>query len=300
VRVVSVHRAGLDVLGEGVAVTLPPDAATTVGDWLLLGEGRAAAGPLPRRSLVRRRASGRTPGTQMVAANVDTVFVTTSCNADFSVARLERALALVFEAGCGAVIVLTKADIAPDPEGFRRLAATVSPRAPAVAVDAKGPGLRDALAPWCPSGATVAFLGTSGVGKSTMLNALAGGTVAATAAVREADARGRHTTVRRELHLVPGGFCVVDTPGMRELQLAHAADGLGAVFADIAELAQSCRFADCAHGPEPGCAVRGAVAAGALSAERLERWRGLVAEDARNTADLEGRGRGGRPRDGRR
>ena len=270
-----VHRSGLDVLGEGGAATLPPDALVTVGDWLV--EGR----PLERRSLIRRRAPGRDRAAQLVAANVDTVFVTTSCNADFNVARLERYLALAFEAGCDPVIVLTKPDLAPDAAAYAAEAAALPPVVPVLSVNAKAPGAREALAPWCGPGRTVAFLGTSGVGKSTLLNALAGAEAAATGAIREDDARGRHTTTRRELHLVPGGFCVVDTPGMRELQLTDAADGIAEVFADIAELAAGCRFRDCTHDAEPGCAVRGAV-----GADRLARWRKLAAEDAHNTADL--------------
>ncbi|TFL19928.1 ribosome small subunit-dependent GTPase A [Jannaschia formosa] len=283
VRVVRVHRSGLDVLGEGGPVTLPPDAEVTVGDWLLLGAG---APPLDRRSLIRRRAPGRDRGVQLVAANVDTVFVTTSCNADFNVARLERFLALAFEAGCDPVIVLTKPDLAPDADAFRREAEAISPLVPVLTVDARAPEAREALRPWCGPGRTVAFLGTSGVGKSTLLNALMGTETAATGAIREDDARGRHTTTRRELHLIPGGCAVVDTPGMRELQLTDAADGIDEVFADISDLAAACRFRDCTHDREPGCAVRAAVEAGDLDQARLARWRKLAAEDAHNTADL--------------
>ncbi|PWJ15056.1 ribosome small subunit-dependent GTPase A [Jannaschia seohaensis] len=283
VRVMRVHRSGLDVQGEGRAETLPPDAEVTVGDWLLLGgDGR----PLERRSLIRRRAPGRDREVQLVAANVDTVFVTTSCNADFNVARLERYLALAFEAGCDPVIVLTKADLSDEVDDYVARAAALSPLVPVLAVNAKAAAAREALMPWCGPGRTVAFLGTSGVGKSTLLNALAGVETAATGAIREDDARGRHTTTRRELHVVPGGFCVIDTPGMRELQLTDAAGGIGEVFADIAELAGGCRFSDCAHLSEPGCAVRAAVAAGDLDPDRLERWRKLAAEDAHNTADI--------------
>lgn len=287
VRVVRVHRSGLDVAGAGIAATLPPDHDVTVGDWLLLGpEGAATGPPLDRRSLIRRRAPGRDREVQLIAANLDTVFVVTSCNADFNVARLERYLALAFEAGCDPVILLTKPDLTDDAETFRAEAEAISPLVPALLVDATAPAARDVLAPWCGTGRTVAFLGTSGVGKSTLLNALAGREAAVTGAIREDDARGRHTTTRRELHVVPGGFSVIDTPGMRELQLADAAEGIGEVFADIAALAEGCRFNDCAHETEPGCAVRAAIEAGTLDPGRLTRWRKLAAEDAHNTADL--------------
>ena len=274
------HRSGLDVLGAEGSATLPPDPAVAVGDWLMTGAG-GTVGPLPRRSLLTRRAPGRTPGLQTVAANLDTVFVTTSCNAEFNRARLERALALVFAGGCAPVIVLTKPDLAPDPAPFLTEAAGIAPGVPARAVDATGAGARAALEPWCGPGRTVGFMGSSGVGKSTLLNALAGRALAETGAIRESDARGRHTTTRRELHLVAGGFSVIDTPGMRELQLARAGDGIAAVFADIAALSAGCRFRDCAHQREPGCAVRGAV-----DPDRLSRWRKLVEEDARNTEAL--------------
>jgi ribosome small subunit-dependent GTPase A len=171
------------------------------------------------------------------------------------VARLERYVALAFEAGIDPVIVLTKADLTEDTAPYVEEARKVSDRVPVVALDARGEEPAEALADWCKPGRTVAFLGSSGVGKSTLTNALLGTQAIATQGIREDDARGRHTTTRRELHATPGGCLVLDTPGMRELQLTDAAAGIADVFEDIEALAASCRFTDCRHETEPGCAV---------------------------------------------
>jgi ribosome biogenesis GTPase len=223
---------------------------------------------------------------QLIAANIDTVFVVTSCNADFNVARLERYVALAFEAGIDPVIVLTKVDLTDDRARYVEAAQAVSEHVSVVALDARSAEPAQALADWCRPGRTVAFLGSSGVGKSTLTNALLGAHAIATQDIREDDAKGRHTTTRRELHATPGGCLVLDTPGMRELQLTDAATGIAAVFDDIDALAASCRFTDCQHETEPGCAVRSAMADGSLDPARLARWRKLEAEDAFNSATL--------------
>jgi ribosome biogenesis GTPase len=259
----------------------------TVGDWLLLDRERPQDSRLlERTSLIRRRAAGRDARMQPIAANIDTVFVVTSCNQDFNLARLERYVALAFEAGIEPVILLTKADLADDPAHYVARAQTVSDRAPVAALDARGAEPARALADWCKPGRTVAFLGSSGVGKSTLTNALLGAEAIATQGVREDDAKGRHTTTRRELHATPGGCLVLDTPGMRELQLLDAAAGIADVFEDIEALAASCRFTDCRHETEPGCAVEAAIEDGSLDPARLARWRKLEAEDAFNSASL--------------
>jgi len=287
VRVIGVHRSGLHVLGDGIDEMIPPGPEATVGDWLLFDRARPRSSRvLERMSLIKRRAPGTGREVQLIAANIDTVFVVTSCNADFNLARLERYVALAFEAGIDPVIILTKADLAEDPTPYVEAAQTVSDRVPVVALDARGSEPVRALADWCKPGRTVAFLGSSGVGKSTLTNALLGAQAIATQGIREEDAKGRHTTTRRELHATQGGCLVLDTPGMRELQLTDAATGIADVFDDIEELAASCRFTDCQHETEPGCAVRSAIEDGKLDPARLIRWRKLQAEDAFNSATL--------------
>jgi ribosome biogenesis GTPase len=227
VRVVAVHRSGLEVVGVEIDALIPPRADVTVGDWLLLDPARAHASRLlTRKSLIKRRAPGTNRQVQLIAANIDTVFVVTSCNQDFNLARLERYVALAFEAGITPVIVLTKADLAVDAPAWIAAAGGISERAPVVALDARGDEPRQILSPWCQPGQTVAFLGSSGVGKSTLTNALIGRDAITTQAIREDDAKGRHTTTRRALHRIPGGCLVLDTPGMRELQLTDAAAGI--------------------------------------------------------------------------
>ncbi|MEL6915207.1 MAG: ribosome small subunit-dependent GTPase A [Pseudomonadota bacterium] len=287
VRVVEVHRNALHVLGEGIDTTLPPRHDATVGDWLLLDAARPASSRvLERTSLLKRRAPGTNRQEQLIAANIDTVFVVTSCNRDFNVARLERYVALALDARITPVVVLTKTDLVADPQGYIDAARTVSDVLDVVALDARGEAPAADLAPWCGPGKTVAFLGSSGVGKSTLTGALLGDRTIATQAIREDDAKGRHTTTRRELHAMPNGCLILDTPGMREVQLTDAADGINDLFADIHALATQCRFNDCRHETEPGCAVLAALADGTLDAPRLERWRKLAAEDAFNSASL--------------
>ncbi len=287
VRVVAVHRSGLHVVGDGIDETLPPRADVTVGDWLLLDRDRPRSSHvLARKSLVRRRAPGTDRKAQLIAANIDTVFVVTSCNEDFNIARLERYIALTFEAEIEPVIVLTKTDLVADPQPYIDAASTASDRVAVVALDARGDEPAKALADWCKPGRTVAFFGSSGVGKSTLINALSGTDDIATQAIREDDAKGRHTTTRRELHLIRGGCLVMDTPGMRELQLTDAASGIADVFEEIEALAAKCRFRDCQHNTEPGCAVQAAIEDGLLDSHRLVRWRKLQAEDAFNSASL--------------
>lgn len=287
VRVVEVHRTGLHVLGDGIDTLVPPGPEATVGDWLLLSRDRPASSRvLRRKSLFGRRAPGTERRVQLIAANVDTVFIVTSCNRDFNVARLERYVALAFEAEAASVIVLTKADLCDDPADYATQAAAISDRVPVVVLNALGPEPREKLASWCGRGQTIAFLGMSGVGKSTLVNALLGEAELATSDIREDDSRGRHTTTRRQLVYLPDGTAVLDTPGMREIQLTDAEAGVAALFSDIEDLAARCKFRDCAHETEPGCRVRDAVAAGDLDAARLARWRKLAAEERFNTASL--------------
>lgn len=287
VRVVEVHRNGLHVMGDGIDAMVPPGPEATVGDWLLFNEELPSHSEvLERKSLFKRRAAGHEVTFQMIAANVDTAFITTSCNQDFSVARLERYAALAFEAGVNPVILLTKTDLCDDPDPFIDEAKTVSPRIPVIALNAHSAEAATALADWCGPGQTIVFLGSSGVGKSTLVNAIFGTDTAETAAIREEDSKGRHTTTRRQMRFLPNGCAVLDTPGMRELQLVDVEQGIADLFGDITELALSCKFRDCQHETEPGCTVRAALDAGEIDAARLERWRKLEAEERHNTATL--------------
>jgi ribosome biogenesis GTPase len=287
VRVVAVHRSGLQVVGVGSDEMIPPRADATVGDWLLLDRAQPRASRvLSRNSLIKRRAPGTNRQVQLIAANIDTAFVVTSCNQDFNLARLERYVALAFEAEIAPVIVLTKTDLVTDLQTWIDAARTISERVPIVALDARGDEAPAALSSWCRPGRTVAFLGSSGVGKSTLTKALTGTDAIATQAIREDDAKGRHTTTRRQLHLVLGGCLVLDTPGMRELQLADASSGIADTFEDIQTLSAQCRFSNCQHQSEPGCAVRNTIENGRLDPARLDRWRKLLAEDAFNSASL--------------
>lgn len=288
-RVLAVHRSGWDVRGASLDATVPPraDVAATAGDWLLLAaDGGRAVRCLERKSLFKRRAPGSGRREQLIAANVDTLFVVSSCNQDFNLARLERYLAIGREAGVLTVIVLTKADQCDSPADFVREAARLNAGLHVEAVNALDPASAHALYPWLAPGQTIALLGSSGVGKSTLTNTLLGAARIATRAIREDDARGRHTTTTRALHRLPGGAWLLDTPGMRELQLVDVEQGLDEVFDEIVSAARLCRFGDCTHDAEPGCAVRAGVDRGDLDAARVARWRKLVREELHNRESL--------------
>lgn len=254
-----------------------------VGDWVAL---KRAADPrravihavLPRVSRFSRKAAGDLTEEQVVAANVDTVFLVSGLDRDYNLRRIERYLVTAREGGADPVILLNKADISADVETAIVEVRELSAGAPVHAVSARTRQGLAALAPYLQAGRTVAFLGSSGVGKSTIINSLLGREKQRTRAVREADSRGRHTTSHRELIVMPGGALLIDTPGMRELQLWDATTGLGDAFDDITALGAGCHFRDCRHDTEPRCAVRAAVEAGALASERYESYLGLQRE----------------------
>jgi ribosome biogenesis GTPase len=293
VRVVAVHRTGLDVAGPQHTGRVPPlpsrdgdeTMAATVGDWLLLDQHLRPRRVLARTSLFKRRAAGTEVRLQLIAANIDTLFIVSSCNADFSPARLERYLAVAREAQVSPVVVLTKADLTDDTGSLVAKAAKLMPGLMVEAIDARAPEEARRLMPWCGRGQTVAVMGSSGVGKSTLLNTLAGESRQATSAIR-GDDTGKHTTTARSLHRLPSGAWLLDTPGMRELQITNVEAALEDVFAEVATLAASCRFSDCTHESEPGCAVQAAIAAGEMEEERLRRYRKLKREDLYNSETI--------------
>ena len=245
-----------------------------VGDWVGI-KPTAHAGRwsihavLPRASQFGRKVAGNRTEEQVVAANVDTVFLVVGLDGDFNPRRLERYLILAWESGAQPVVLLNKADVIDDVDPFLKETASVAAGVPVHAMSTKtGLGL-DALSQYLVPGRTLAFLGSSGVGKSSIINRLVGQELLKTRDVRASDSRGRHTTTHRELVPLPGGALVIDTPGMREIQLWDVGEGLGEVFDDIQSLAAGCRFRDCGHRAEPGCAVRQAVEEGVLDAGRL-------------------------------
>ena len=262
------ESAGRPAVGDWVAVRLPT----------LPEEPGLIRAILPRKSKFSRKAAGSRTEEQVVAANVDTVFLVTGLDGDYSLRRIERYLAVAWESGSDPVVVLNKADLAPNLDAVLREVEAVALGVPIHAVSARaGEGI-DALAAYLKPGKTVSLLGSSGVGKSTIINRLLGSDIQRVREVRESDQTGKHTTTHRELFLVPTGGLVLDTPGMRELQLWDADEGIEAAFADIQELAEECRFGDCTHNGEPGCAVEEAVEAGTLDPARLESWRKLQRE----------------------
>lgn len=285
-RIDAVHRGrltGLSASGR-VEIDLPARIDTAefaVGDWVLVDPfTRVLHRRLDRRTLLQRAGEGKR-ATQLVAANVDTLFIAVSCNADFNLARLERYLAFANDAGTNPVIVLTKADIAEDVAHYAEQATRLQRGLAVVSLNARSAEAAAVLRPWCGEGATVAVVGSSGVGKSTLVNTLVGAEAQQpqlTGRVREGDSKGRHTTTSRSLHAMAGGGWVIDTPGVRSLHMKDLGQGLDVLFAEITELSPDCKFRNCTHDHEPGCAVLAAVAAGTLDPDRLARWRKLQAE----------------------
>ena len=256
-RVFGVERSILRLMGGTGPTSFvlnPSMEPITVGDWLLLDSHYQFHRLLDRSSLFSRRAAGIEAREQLISANIDVAFLVTSLNQDFNLNRLERYLALANEANVEPVIVLTRVDCCDNPQQYITEVRS--------------------------------FLGSSGVGKSTLINTLSGVSIQRTNDIRDDDDKGRHTTTSRSLHVLPSGALLLDTPGMRELQLLECENGLEETFSDITDLALSCKFADCNHEQEPGCMVRKAIEGGNLNPRRLESYRKLVNEQAFNTASL--------------
>jgi ribosome biogenesis GTPase / thiamine phosphate phosphatase len=300
-RVVAQHRAGYQVHdGHGVFAAQPdgrflkrridPAERPAVGDFVVLdrADPPTIERVLPRRSTLTRAAAGERYARQVIATNVDYVLVLTGLDGDFNPRRIERYLLLIEGSGAQPVLVLTKADRCPDAgERLAALRERLPAATPVHAINAKDQASVDVLSGYLQPGDTVVLVGSSGAGKSTLTNTLLGESRMATGAVRASDSRGRHTTTHRALLPLPGGACLIDTPGMRELKLTGE-ESLD-LFADIEELALRCRFADCAHDSEPGCAVQAAIAAGELDSGRWNNYVKLKAEREEQAATLEAR-----------
>jgi ribosome biogenesis GTPase len=287
----AVHTASGEVLAECGGGFFhharEPDQFPAVGDWVAVrlraGEARADVhAVLPRRTKFSRRASGSEEIEQIVAANIDTVFLVSGLDRNFNPKRIQRFLVAAKESGAEAVIVLNKSDVCSDAEAVQHEVEQLVPGVPVLITSTETrKGLKALTTTYAQRGRTLAFIGSSGVGKSSLINALLRDSEALpTGEVREKDSKGRHTTTRRELVLTPSGALVIDTPGMRELQLWGIEDGVDDAFADIKQLALRCRFTDCGHTNEPGCAVRTALASGELLAQRFEQYQKLKGEKA--------------------
>ena len=250
-----------------------------VGDWVAVrhtSQSTEIRAVLPRQSAITREAPGSETAAQVIAANVDLVFIATSADTDFNLRRIERLLTVAYQSGAAPVIVLTKVDL-NNPDPFEAELETIAAGVPLIAVSSRtGAGI-EAVRLYLSAGKTAVLVGSSGVGKSTLINRLLGGEVLRTAEVHKSG-QGRHTTSHRQLLKVPGGGLVIDTPGLREIQLWAGAEALAEVFLDIEELALRCRFTDCRHETEPGCAVVAALEGGTLEASRLNSYRKLQRE----------------------
>jgi ribosome biogenesis GTPase len=307
-RVVAVHRetsivrdGGPDrsaaVSGTFRFAALAHSDFPTVGDWVVLDTDDVVTAILPRRSVFKRvaadgsRRGARLDDEQVMASNVDVALLVAGLDNDFNLRRIERYLAIARSSSITPVIVLNKADLAEDVDGRVVAVDAIAPGVAIVAVSAKTSEGLDALRPHLRPGATAAILGSSGVGKSTLVNALLGEDRQATAAVRGSDSRGRHTTTHRELFELPGGALLVDTPGIRALEVLGAEEGVDEVFDDVADLVAACRFSNCSHSGEPGCAIQAALDDGTLSAARLASHQKLEREAARASREGDPRAR---------
>lgn len=292
-RVCSIHAVLMNVWGTfgKVQMSMPgnwlggkAEAKPTVGDWLVLDKNKQyPVRMLERKTVFVRRSPQNEKSVQLVAANLDTVFIVSSLNHDFNLSRLERYLALAVQCGASPVIILTKADEA-DPSFVEQCVADTKElyqNIPVLAVDGRQDRTAELLSDWCGHGHSIALVGSSGVGKSTLINTMVGEEVTPTGAIRDIDSKGRHTTSSRTLYVMPCGGTIMDVPGFRELQLPACEEAVKEIFHDIQELIDNCAFVDCQHDQEPDCAVQQAIAAGTLTQRRLDNYHKLLEEQAR-------------------
>jgi len=264
----------------------PPEAHPTIGDWVMINLEFKPLHILERKTLIKRKGAGRESFIQLMSSNIDTLFIVTSCNEEFNLNRIERYLSIAAESNIHCVLILTKVDLCSDTTPYFEAIFQSHPNVPVEMVNATEAQTLSVLEKWINHGQTLALLGSSGVGKSTIINGLKGDADQATAAIRENDSKGRHTTTSRSLHCLPGGGLLLDNPGIRELKMIDSEEGIKTTFSDINILAQSCRFKNCQHTTEPGCAVIEEVQAGRLEQRRLDNYHKLLLEQLRNNESL--------------
>lgn len=291
-RVSAAQKTHYDVILDGRTVSAPVSGALkkirkypVVGDFVVLLDQQETGSLmivaiLPRRTALSRGGAGDTSGEQVLAANIDYAFIVTDTGPDLNISRLERYLMVVHASGAQPVVVINKADLTDDLDPVMRDIADLNPDLPVFVISARNKtGFTD-IQPFLQKGKTIVCIGSSGVGKSTLINALTGEERIKTGEIREDDGKGRHTTTVRELYPLPSGALIIDTPGLREIRIWTATDGLDEVYGDILMYARECRFSDCRHLTEPGCAVQKAIANGELSEEKLKRYQKIAKEIA--------------------
>jgi len=298
-RVIEQHRSEVKIATEEGIITLSLNhkmPEMTVGDWLLLSkkenknldrdQERDFIRLLDRKTSFSRKAAGSKLQKQLISANVDTAFILCSMNEDFNLNRIERFLSLVHESSADVVVILSKSDQASSPQDYIQAVQSLDPLIIVEALNCLDPNCIEQLSPWLKQGNTIAVLGSSGVGKSTLTNTLLGKLKQETHDIREQDSKGRHTTTSRSLMVMRNGGLILDTPGMREIQLTDSKEGISTTFSDIETIAAQCRFSDCQHQGEPGCAIEKAISKGLLELRRLANYQKLLKEDAFNSANL--------------
>jgi len=288
-RIIEQHKSeitlatALEVLHHPTLHSMPD---MTVGDWILLDSNKRFSRLLDRKTCFTRKAAGKKAAKQLISANVDTAFIVCSINNDFNLNRIERFLSLVNESEAEPVVLLSKSDLSDDPEPIKSLTQKIDRLLPVEYINCLDSNEMPKLAPWLKEGRTIVVLGSSGVGKSTLINTVLGHNRQSTANIRQSDDKGHHTTTRRSLILINSGGLILDTPGMREIQLAECKEGISSTFADIETLAKRCRFTDCHHQSEPDCAVQLAIQQGDIAQRRLNNYIKLRREEALNSATL--------------